>query len=77
MTTKQVRFHSIEWDVDCDEEAADLPTEAVLEVALGLDTDLGLEGAGLLSDQFGWCVKAFQFEVGPECRPDRQRNRSK
>ncbi|MNG36666.1 hypothetical protein D3C84_1237730 [compost metagenome] len=58
---QQVCFSNINWDTDGVD--ADLPASAVLEVYVGDDTDLGLEGADILSDEFGNCVFSFDFEV--------------
>jgi hypothetical protein len=58
---KKIRFSNINWDTDGVD--ADLPESAELDVNVGDDTDLGLEGADILSDKFGYCVFSFNFEV--------------
>lgn len=55
----KVRFFNIQWDTDG--ANPELPSEAVLEVAA--DTDVGADGADILSDKFGYCVSAFQFSL--------------
>lgn len=52
----KVHFTNIVWDTDG--LVANLPTEAILEMAD--DADIDLEGADALSDKFGFCVKSFQ-----------------
>ena len=61
-TTMKVRFSNIEWDLDGEQPSAyNLPTECVMEV--DNDVDLEEEGADVLSDQYGWCVKSCSFEI--------------
>jgi hypothetical protein len=61
-----VRFYNIVWDTEEDSEElkdvkpADLPTEIPLEVEE--DADVDLEGADVLSDQFGYSVRNFDWE---------------
>lgn len=54
-----VRFSDIVWDTDG--ESVDLPTTVELEG--DSDIDLEDEGADVLSDEFGWCVASFAYEV--------------
>lgn len=56
---KKVRFFNIEWDTD--DHEADLPAGIILEVDSALD--VAYQGADVLSDEFGWCVIGFEFEV--------------
>jgi len=53
-----IRFFNIVWDSD--NADAKLPTETILEVPA--DCDVEMEGADILSDQFGYCVHGFDFE---------------
>ena len=55
-----MRFSNIEWDVDCREDLKTLPSEVVLEVEDDFDADE--DGADLLSDNFGYCVKGFDCD---------------
>jgi hypothetical protein len=57
--TQKVRFSNIVWDTDG--RFVELPSEVTLDVPK--DKDVDLEGADVLSDKFGWCVKGFEFEV--------------
>ena len=57
----QVRFFDIDWDTDGESQTElGLPTECVLEVAD--DTELPVDGADCLSNEWGWCVNSFDFE---------------
>jgi len=47
--------HAIVWDTDG--ESVDLPTETTVEVE---NAD---RIADTLSDKFGWCVTAFQYDT--------------
>ena len=58
-----VRFFNIQWDTDG--QKTDLPSEVTLEVP-DSNMDIATEGADILSDKYGWCVKSFQFEEAPE-----------
>jgi len=53
----RVRFCSIEWDSTNKE----LPTEVILDVEP--DCDIAIEGADILSDNYGFCIFGFNFEV--------------
>ena len=55
----RVRFFDISWDTDG--EDVDLPTDVTLEV--DEDIDLDTQGADELSDEFGWCVFGFNYEI--------------
>lgn len=59
---KYVRFYDIEWELDDADRSGGMPSEIVLEVPL--DLDVAEEGADLLSDRFGYCVKTFHFDDG-------------
>lgn len=54
-----VRFFNIQWDDDG--EDANLPQDT--QMIVDNDIDIDLEGADKLSDQFGFCVHSFEFEV--------------
>jgi hypothetical protein len=58
-SAQKVRFSNIVWDTDG--KFVELPSEVTLEVPK--DKDVDLEGADVLSDKYGWCVKGFEFEV--------------
>ena len=62
----KVRFFDIAWDVSDngfdDEVELDLPTEIVINDVFN-DTDLELEGADILSNEVGFCVLSFEFEI--------------
>ena len=55
---KTIHFTDIDWDTDG--EYIDLPTEVVLTV--DEDIEITLEGADLLSDEYGFCVNHFNFQ---------------
>ena len=55
-----VHFTDINWDTD-GEFIEHLPTETTL--TMEDDADISLEGANLLSDEYGWCVNSFNFEI--------------
>lgn len=60
-----IRIFDIDWDLD--DEIVNLPREVYMEVPNNIDMDE--EGADLLSDHFGWCVRGFSWiveEKGPE-----------
>lgn len=63
----KVRFFEIAWDVDgefddVDDDELDLPTEVVID-NVDDDADLDLEGADILSDEIGFFVLSFEFEI--------------
>jgi len=64
----KVRFFEIAWDVDDefddvdDDDELDLPTEVVVD-NVDDDADLDLEGADILSDEVGFFVLSFEFEI--------------
>ena len=55
---RTVNFYNIDWDTDGEE--IDLPTDVVLTV--DKDVEVSLEGADLLSDEYGFCVNSFNFQ---------------
>ena len=55
----KVHFYNIDYDTDG--ESIDLPTELTLQV--DDDIDVSLEGADLISDETGFCVNSFNFEI--------------
>ncbi len=55
----KVRFFNIYWDTD-GEYIKSLPQEINLEVSSMCDIDN--EGADILSDKFGFCVRFFSWE---------------
>jgi hypothetical protein len=62
----KVKFSNINWDtsdynLEVVEVAEELPAEVVLE--MDDDDDVSLYGADVLSDEFGWCVISFDFEI--------------
>jgi hypothetical protein len=56
----KMRFFDIKWDTD-NRPVDGLPTAVTMDVDVDAGADINLEGAGLLSDRFGWCVQSFQF----------------
>jgi hypothetical protein len=58
---KKYRAFDIIWDTD--KEVVDLPNEAVIQ--MDDDSNMSLEGADKLSDEFGWCVHGFNYETLP------------
>jgi hypothetical protein len=56
----KVKFYDIEWDTDGDDDI-DLPEVVVMDVEE--DTDIPYRGADLLSDEYGFCVYAFDFDI--------------
>jgi hypothetical protein len=73
----QVRFFNIQWDTESNGKtysprALGLPVEVVREVdpddmdGMTFDEYMNQEGADLLSDQFGWCVYGYDYEVVTE-----------
>lgn len=59
----KVLFSDIEWDVDGAD--CNLPREVTLDVCSENEADLSIEGANILSDQFGYCVKGFSYRTLP------------
>ena len=55
---KKVNFYNISWDTDG--EDTELPTDLILSV--DEDIDISLEGADILSDEYGFCVNHFNFQ---------------
>ena len=55
---RTVNFYNIDWDTDGEE--IDLPTDIILTV--DEDAEISLEGADLLSDEYGFCVNSFNFQ---------------
>lgn len=58
-----IKFYNIAWDDDG--EGVNLPDSFTTTIN-NQDFNPSLEGADLLSDKFGFCVKGFNFEVIPE-----------
>lgn len=57
---KTIHFTDIDWDTD-GKFTEHLPTEVSL--TMEDDSDVSLEGADLLSDEFGYCVNSFNFSA--------------
>ena len=57
---KQVRFSEIEWDSEG--VGADLPHDVTLSIDSSKCLELETDGAEMLADKFGFCVKSFLFE---------------
>ena len=55
---RKVNFYNINWDTDG--ENINLPTDIILTV--DEDVEVSLEGADLLSDEYGFCVNSFSFQ---------------
>jgi hypothetical protein len=55
----KVKFSGIVWDC---EAGTELPNEVVIEVG-SIDDDFHEEGADLLSEEYGFCVYAFDYEI--------------
>lgn len=55
---RKINFYNIDWDTDGEE--TDLPTDVILTVGEGIE--VSLEGADLLSDEYGFCVNSFNFQ---------------
>ena len=55
---RKINFYNIDWDTDGEE--IDLPTDVILTV--DVDVKVSLEGADLLSDEYGFCVNSFSFQ---------------
>jgi len=56
-----VIFHNIKWDTDGQKTELPKAVAAPKELFEG-DFDFAMQGADFLSDQYGWCVKSFEFE---------------
>lgn len=56
---KKINFFNIAWDTD-GQRVHGLPNRITLEVERDFDADN--EGANLLSDKYGYCVKSFDFK---------------
>ena len=73
-----VRFYDIQWDTHDEEKgetldlaSLNLPTDCVMDVED--DVEVKEDGAELLSQEYGWLVKGFKFQVEgkcPECGVD-------
>lgn len=60
----KVRFHQIDYDIDHNDHAAkdlDLPKEITAEFDDCFDP--AMEGADFISDETGFCVNGFKFDV--------------
>jgi hypothetical protein len=61
----KIRCYEIDWDTDG--EDVDLPDSAIIELEEEEDLDLytlvNEYGADALSDEFGWCVNKYSWEV--------------
>lgn len=55
----QVRVYNIKWDTDGEE--VNLPSEVTIDINDGVD--LQYEIADHLSDEYGWCVFSYSFEI--------------
>lgn len=55
----QVYVNNIVWDTDG--ENVSLPNEVTIDVDDGID--LQYEIADYLSDEYGWCVIGYNFEI--------------
>jgi hypothetical protein len=59
-----VKFSHIDWDTsddECDDDDVPvLPKEVTVQV--DDNTNVDLEGADILSDQFGFCVNSFSWD---------------
>lgn len=59
---KRFRFYHIQWDTDgVPPKKLNLPHEFEYETN-DPEFDVENEGADVLSDEFGYCVKSFEFE---------------
>ncbi len=58
--TKKVHFSRIRWDKDADDDSV-LPLDYTTNVPFAFDVEG--EGADLLSDNFGYCVLDFRYEI--------------
>lgn len=63
----KVRFFDIDWDLDDlnnrerKEALSFLPKAPV--ICVDDDTDINEEGADILSDEYGYCVYGFDYEI--------------
>lgn len=67
---KLIRFYDINWSVDSDENDSNLPSETILELNYSddesienIEFDLEECGADYLSDEIGFLVNGFSFEI--------------
>lgn len=62
---RKVLFSSIKWDTDgASLKSCGLPKQVILDVE-DID-DLDNDAADILSDKYGWCVKAVDFFILPD-----------
>jgi hypothetical protein len=59
MAKIKVKFYNIDWDTEGQD--IDLPNQVTLEITENFDLEQC--GANLLSDQYGYCVNSFIFEI--------------
>jgi hypothetical protein len=57
-----VRFCNIKWDTD-GRSAKSLKLPSTVTVEIDDDCDIEEEGADLLSDQYGWCIRSLNYKV--------------
>lgn len=63
---KKLRLFNISWDTsscdpdDLNDKPLDLPNSVIRQVSPDFNPEL--QGADLLSDEFGFCVNSFNFE---------------
>jgi len=67
---KLIRFYDIDWDIDTDNSDNDCPTEIIFEFDFSDDEsveeivmDINEYGADYLSDEKGFLVNGFSFEI--------------
>jgi hypothetical protein len=60
----RVKFFNIEWDMETDFDDGE-PVELKMEMVMDIDdgTDIEYEGADILTDEIGYCVVSFEFEI--------------
>lgn len=56
--SKQVVFTEIDWDCSTRNQ---LPKTVKMDV--DINADIEEEGADLLSDEYGWCVNSFYYDI--------------
>ena len=56
---KRYKVFDIDWDT-VDQKVHHLPSEAIIDIED--DQDVSLDGADVLSNEYGWCVNSFIFE---------------
>ena len=68
--TEKVTLRAFNVVFDTDDVNVNLPTEYRFDVEneIGIDIDEGL--ADLISDETGWCVKSYQYEVLTKDTPE-------